>query len=92
MPFSTPIKQGRTAGELINWFGQKAPEIWRHDRCGHLLSSQFQGGKRKKMAPGTTPLSQQAAMSGMPLDEYQQEALYMSNNRGICGFLNSMDR
>ncbi len=79
-PYQTG-SDGRRIDKLV--WAKKPLTLGAMTGAGISLSSQFQGGEKgKKMAPGTTPLSQQAAMSGMPLDEYQQEALYMSNNPG----------
>ena len=79
-PYQTG-SDGRRIDKLV--WAKKPLTLGAMTGAGISLSSQFQGGEKgKKMAPGTTPLSQQAAMSGMPLDEYQQEAMYMSNNPG----------
>ena len=47
------------------------------------VQSQFHGGDKKEKLPNTTPLLNQVnPYTGMPLDEYQQEAAYISNNPG----------
>jgi hypothetical protein len=45
------------------------------------LQSQFRGGEGKSKEVKQTP-NQSIRNSGMPLDEYQQEASYMANNPG----------
>ena len=50
---------------------------------GISLQTSFKGGDKKEKLPATNPLNQQLnPVSGMPLDEYQQEASYISNNPG----------
>lgn len=72
---------GRRIDKLV--WSKKALTLGNLMGAGVSLSSQFQGGdKGKKVAPGRTPLNMQNNMTGMPLDEYQQEAMYMSNNPG----------
>lgn len=47
------------------------------------VQSQFKGGDKSEKLPNTTPvLNQVNPVTGMPLDEYQQEAAYISNNPG----------
>ena len=47
------------------------------------VQSQFRGGDKKEQLPNTNPaLNQVNPITGMPLDEYQQEAAYISNNPG----------
>ncbi|MBK7435051.1 MAG: hypothetical protein IPI66_15005 [Chitinophagaceae bacterium] len=45
------------------------------------VQSQFRGGDKTEKQP-VNPTQQVNPVSGMPLDEYQQEAAYMSNNPG----------
>ncbi len=47
------------------------------------LQTQFKGGdKNEKLPPGNQQMNQLDAISGLPLNEYQQEAAYISNNPG----------
>ncbi len=47
------------------------------------VQSQFRGGDKNEKLPNTTPvLNQVNPITGMPLDEYQQEAAYIRNNPG----------
>lgn len=47
------------------------------------VQSQFRGGDKKEKLANTMPvLNQVNPYTGMPLDEYQQEAAYISNNPG----------
>ncbi|HAO45934.1 MAG TPA: hypothetical protein DCQ97_03345 [Chitinophagaceae bacterium] len=47
------------------------------------LQSQFKGGDKSEKLPNTNPvLNQVNPYTGMPLDEYQQEAAYIRNNPG----------
>lgn len=47
------------------------------------VQSQFRGGDKKEKLANTNPvLNQVNPYTGMPLDEYQQEAAYISNNPG----------
>ncbi len=44
------------------------------------LQSQFKGGDKKEKAPPMITQQQTNPVSGLPLNEYQQEAAYISNN------------
>lgn len=47
------------------------------------VQTQFRGGDKKEQLTNTNPvLNQVNPITGMPLDEYQQEAAYISNNPG----------
>jgi len=47
------------------------------------LQTSFQGGDKKEKLPVNNQLNNQVnAISGLPLNEYQQEAAYISNNPG----------
>lgn len=47
------------------------------------LQSQFKGGDKKEKLPVNNPQNTQInPISGLPLDEFQQEAAYISNNPG----------
>ncbi len=54
------------------------------------MSSQFKGGEKSGVSPGTAPINradinsniQNTIPGGLPLDEYQQEALYMQTHPG----------
>lgn len=47
------------------------------------MQTSFRGGDKSEKLPNTTPaLNQVNPITGMPLDEYQQEAAYIRNNPG----------
>ncbi len=46
------------------------------------IQSQFHGGDKNEKLPVTNQQQQVNPISGLPLDEYQQEAAYISNNPG----------
>ena len=47
------------------------------------LQTQFKGGDKNERLPVTNPQNSQVnSISGLPLNEYQQEAAYISNNPG----------
>lgn len=78
---------GRRIDKLI--WSQKVATLGTLTSGSVSLSSQFRGGDKSKQSAGSTPnLSeitsnlQNTNINGLPLDEYQQEALYIQNNPG----------
>lgn len=70
---------GRRIDKLV--WSQRPVSLGTMTSGGISLSSQFQGGE-KKAGGNAMPVNRDMMMNGMPLDEMQQEALYMQNNPG----------
>ena len=80
VPYLTDSK-----GEFINklvW-NRKIFALGKMTSAGIAVQSQFRGGDKNEKLANTNPvLNQVNPITGMPLDEYQQEAAYISNNPG----------
>jgi LPS-assembly protein len=78
-PYEIDPTNGRTINKLV-W--SKRPGLGRLVSASVSLSTQFQGGdqSKKKAQVQNNPNQFLNQATGMPLDEYQTEAAYISNN------------
>ncbi|MEO6671403.1 MAG: putative LPS assembly protein LptD [Ferruginibacter sp.] len=84
-PYITDPATGRRLDKLV--WTEKVATIGSLTSGGVSLSSQFKGGDNSAPTQGgltnnTTIQNRNVNTTGLPLDEYQQEALYMQNNPG----------
>ena len=72
-------------GEFINktiW-NKKILALGKLTSGSIAIQSQFRGGDKNEKLPNTNPaINQLNPISGLPLNEYEQEAAYISNNPG----------
>ncbi len=83
-PYLTDATSGRRIDKLV--WTEKVASLGTLTTGGISLSSQFKGGDKSGSTttePGNSNFSRtNINSSGIPLDEYQQEALYMQSNPG----------
>ena len=70
--------QGKRIDKLI--WSQKPVSLGRLTSGGISMQSRFSGGDKSGKKTNQFQNSRSQNMSGMPMDEYQQEAAYISNN------------
>ena len=70
--------QGKRVDKLI--WSQKPVSLGRLTSGGISMQSRFSGGDKSGKKTNQFQNSRTQNMSGMPMDEYQQEAAYISNN------------
>ena len=70
--------QGKRVDKLI--WSQKPVSLGRLTSGGISMQSRFSGGDKSGKKTNQFQNSRSQNMSGMPMDEYQQEAAYISNN------------
>lgn len=79
-PYQTDGTTGRRIDKLI--WSQRPATLGTMTGGGISLQSQFQGGDKKSGSGSNSLQNQRSNMGDMPLDEFQQEAVYMNNNPG----------
>jgi len=78
--------QHTAIGQRVNklaWKGDKGFSVGELTSANLALSTQFKGGDQKKQVPSHSlvqPYTNLDPATGLPLNDYQQEAAYVSNN------------